>query len=68
MDKLGGDDQEVTITVLDGGPRAPGGRYHCYALAGDGRFATGNHDDSLDAALALVHWHELDGPRYDKEA
>ena len=53
---------EVTVTILDGGPGATGGRYRCVAKSEDGATATGNPDDNLDVVLATVHWGDLDDP------
>ena len=50
--------QNVNVTVLDAGPEAPN-RYSIHAEAEDGRSASGNPDESLDAALAAVHWTDL---------
>ena len=57
-----GQDQEVTITILDAGPDAGIPRYHCFAETPDGRRATGNPDDSLEGLLAVLHWGDLDVP------
>ena len=57
-----GQDQVVTVTILDAGPGAGRPRYHCEATTPDGRSATGNPDDSLQVLLATVHWWELDKP------
>ena len=51
-----GDTQLVIVEILDMGPQHPLVRYHCVALTEDGRFATGNPADSIDVALAIVHW------------
>ena len=50
----------VTVEVFDAGPGARGDRYHAVATDDRGRRATGDPSDSLDAALAAVHWGELD--------
>lgn len=55
--------QEVTIRILDAGPETEVARYHVYAQSTDGRGATGNPAHSIDLALALVHWGDLDRDR-----
>ena len=57
-----GEDQEVTITILDAGPGVERPRYQCWAETPDRRFATGNPDDDLQGLLATVHWYKLDEP------
>jgi hypothetical protein len=52
--------QTVQVRILDAGLSAKQPRYRCYAKAGDGRNATGNPGDSIEAALAVVHWGDLD--------
>lgn len=54
-----GELQQVDIEILDAGPNSDR-RYQCSATGGDGRFATGNPDNNLEALLATVHWFELD--------
>jgi hypothetical protein len=53
-----GSDQAVTVEVLDAGPGEKN-RFHVYARSDDGASATGNPADSLDVALAIVHWGNL---------
>jgi len=55
-----GNQREITIEVLDMGPGHLAGRYTIVAEDKQGRTATGNGDDSLDVALHIVHWDELD--------
>jgi hypothetical protein len=56
-----GNNQEVTVEILDAGPNANQNlRYHCMAKADDGRSATGNPDSSIEFALMNVHWEHLD--------
>ena len=56
--------QKVVITILDAGENAPAGlRYHCVARSEDGKQASGNSSESLESALAMVHWGNLDPPK-----
>jgi len=50
--------QEVNVEILDAGENAHP-RYHVSATAGDKK-AHGNSNDSLEAAIAVVHWWDLD--------
>jgi hypothetical protein len=59
-EKKGGATQTVTVKVFDGGPERRDLRYHAEAHGDDGTFATGNAAESVDLALAIVHWDELD--------
>lgn len=52
--------QEVRIEVLDAGPAMAPIRFHVQAKADNGRTATGNPSESLEIALATLHWEELD--------
>jgi hypothetical protein len=54
-----GANKNVVIEVRDGGPSDPF-RYCVVATDEDGRVATGNPFDKLEAALAMVHWQDLD--------
>jgi hypothetical protein len=55
--------QEVIVEILDMGPNAQADlRYSCHASTEDGRFATGNPGKTIDEALAIVHWGDLDRP------
>ena len=55
--------QEVAITILDAGANSPAHlRYHCVARSEDGKQASGNPSESLEAALTMVHWSDLDPP------
>lgn len=58
--KENGESQEVEVEILDAGPDAGNVRYHVIAKADDGRTATGNPAKSLETALAIVHWSDLD--------
>lgn len=52
--------EQVTVSLLDGGPNAGGSRYHVIAESESGRRAGGNpHDDPI-VALSLVHWWDLE--------
>lgn len=59
-DNKSGGVQEVRVEILDGGPAMGNARYHVKATSDDGRVATGNPDKSLETALAIVHWYDLD--------
>ena len=51
--------REVTIRIFDKcTPEAT--RYHIIATDSDGRVATGNPAESIEATIALVHWGDLD--------
>ena len=56
-----GSEQEVLVEILDAGPDVdPQRRYQCVATTKDGKIATGNPAASIDVALSIVHWHDLD--------
>lgn len=57
--KAGGT-QDVKIEILDAGPDADQERYMCIATSDDGKTAAGNSADSIDVAVAIVHWYKLD--------
>ena len=54
--------QRVIVEILDAGRAArPAGRYSCRARTKDGKAqAFGNTADSIEAAIAVVHWFDLD--------
>ena len=53
--------QNVTVTILDAGINSPANlRYHVHAEADDGATATGNPENSIESALSIVHWGDLD--------
>jgi len=52
--------QEVTVEIFDAGPDHSPNRYHVVATAADGKAASGNPGDSVNVALAFVHWWEFD--------
>jgi hypothetical protein len=55
--------QTVIVNVLDAGPDVPSDlRYSCVALTQEGHFAAGNPGGTIDEALAIVHWGQLDRP------
>ena len=58
-----GGDQEVTVTITDAGPDNTYTRYHVEARTADGRAASGNGAATVQNALAMVHWPELDRQR-----
>ena len=57
-----GDTQEVTIEILDAGSDDRHTRFHVYAEAKDGAYASGNPGGTIEEALAVVHWADLDRP------
>lgn len=52
----------VTVRVLDLGPNcsAPEQRYFVEAEQDDGKRATGNNAPTLEEAICIVHWQDLD--------
>ena len=54
-----GVEREVTVEVWDAGPDSPR-RYSVVATDEKGRQAGGNSHISLQAAIAMVHWWDLD--------
>ena len=56
-----GASQHVRIEILDGGERGhPMYRYNARIHRDDGKMVTGNGARTLDEALSIVHWEELD--------
>lgn len=56
-----GESQAVILEVSDAGPDALREyRYNCVAVTEEGHFATGNGGPTLELALSVVHWNELD--------
>ena len=55
-----GEDQKVTVRILDAGPDEGMNRYTVDAESEDGKRATGNAYDTIDMALSGVHWQDLD--------
>jgi hypothetical protein len=56
--------KSIIIEVLDMGPGGPENlqpyRFLVRAYDEDGRYATGNGGESIDIAIATVHWGDLD--------
>jgi hypothetical protein len=57
-----GSTQKVNVRILDYGPGSHA-RYTVVAVADDGAAATGNPGETIQVALAMVHWGDLDKPR-----
>ena len=55
-----GEVQEVSVDILDMGSEAGDARYSCVAKTDDGKTATGNPASSIDVAISIVHWYDLD--------
>ncbi len=55
-----GEKQKVLVDILDMGPEADDLRYSCVATTYDGKMATGNHASSIEVAISIVRWDELD--------
>jgi hypothetical protein len=58
---VGGKSVPCTLTVFDAGPDAnPHFRYHAEAVSTeDGKRALGGQAESIEVALAIVHWNAL---------
>ena len=54
------EEQEVSVDILDMGEGAGDSRYSCVATTNDGKIATGNLAPSIDVAISIVHWQDLD--------
>lgn len=53
--------QTVTVKLLDLGPTAqPDLRYYCEATSEEGKSATGNNAGTIEEAIAILHWNDLD--------
>jgi hypothetical protein len=53
--------QEVEVKIMDAGPDVDAGvRYSVVATSEDGKTASGNSAESIQTALAILHWYELD--------
>jgi hypothetical protein len=53
--------QAVIVAIDDAGPDCGHGlRYSCSAQSDDGKETSANSASTIDAVLAMVHWHELD--------
>ncbi len=55
-----GSNQEVNVKILDMGPGAGHQRYSVEATSEDGQVARGNPAGTIDEAIAITHWTELD--------
>ena len=56
-----GNQRPVTVSVYDAGSKSIVGRYRVEVRTEDGeKEASGNPDNSLEVALAIVHWGRLD--------
>ncbi len=57
------DDDDITVTIYDGGPEQPNARYYAKAESSDrsdGRkWTVGNPSESVLGALQAVHWNEV---------
>jgi hypothetical protein len=58
-----GDTQKVQVQILDSADVNPGYRYNCVATTEDGITAMGNGADTIETAIAIVHWQDLDDDR-----
>ena len=54
--------KRVTIRILDQGEECPDPslRFACDATQEDGKKAGGNNAGSIDEAIGIVHWDDLD--------
>ena len=54
--------RRVIVSLLDLGPNCdkPQLRFVCKVEQEDGKKATGNNAATIDEAIAIVHWSELD--------
>ncbi len=57
-----GEHKKIEITILDMGEDCdnPMIRYACQVKQEDGKKATGNNAPTVDEAIAIVHWTDLD--------
>lgn len=56
-----GEVQQVSIEIYDAGPQVQSNiRYHAKATSEDGKIASGNPDESIQAVLMTLHWFDLD--------
>lgn len=55
-----GQPQTVHVKVFDAGPGAGAQRYAVEARTEDGKVTRGNEAESVDTALAITRWNELD--------
>lgn len=60
-DNSNGESQTVTVKILDEGSIGHAGyRYNCEATSAEGKNATGNGAATIEEAIAIVHWNNLD--------
>jgi hypothetical protein len=53
--------QEVAVEILDAGAEVPAGiRFQCIAKSAAGKSTSGNPASTVEEALSLVHWDDLD--------
>jgi len=56
-----GEPQTVTVKLFDLGPKAqPDLRYYCEATSAEGKTATGNNAATIEDAIAIAHWNDID--------
>lgn len=55
-----GENVEITVEVLHAGEEAGASRYAISAYSKDGKEAHGNGAATLEEAIPIVHWGELD--------
>ncbi len=55
-----GENVEITVEVRDAGEEVGVNRYAVSAYSEDGKKAHGNEAATLEEAIPIVHWHELD--------
>ena len=53
-------EREVSVDVFDRGSEAGNSRYSCSVTPEDGEMVTGNSASSIEEAISVVHWWELD--------
>ena len=59
-DTASGSRQTIHVKIFDGGPGAGDIRYSCEATSENGKVTRGNEAESIDTALAITRWNELD--------
>ena len=55
-----GEDQKVSVDILDMGQGSGNRRYHCVVKQDDLKTAPGNEAESIEEAIAIFHWQNLD--------
>jgi hypothetical protein len=59
--KKSGGLQSVTVEIYDSGTQEGStSRYRCIARSDDGKEASGDAASSINTALLMVHWQDLD--------